>query len=345
MSAVNPSRLSGLKAAQLKYIAFLTGLNTTGTKAELEVLIKSRLSAAPVPQKAQRILSVDMGIRNLAFCLLEKPRNTSLPDGTNIDNATVSVQAWKRVDVLGQLVHDLKGFSALEADDGPLPAARKRRKKAESLPEPETQMARPSKARKQKIPADAFTPSSLSKVAYDIAAEFIAYEPCTILIERQRFRSGGAPMIQEWTVRVNMLESMLHACFETLRRCRATDGSPFPDVFEVSPKRVGSFWTAGYGVPLTMPEDWDVDENVAKIIGGKVEKKDKVAVARSWINDHESVSLSFSEDVQETVQSFQQAKKLDDLADCLLQGMAWIRWQENRFQLSKLLQRQPTTLT
>lgn len=41
-----------------------------------------------------------------------------------------------------------------------------------------------------------------------------------MLIERQRFRTGGGAAIFEWTLRVNSLEAMLHAAFAALRGVR-----------------------------------------------------------------------------------------------------------------------------
>jgi cruciform cutting endonuclease 1 len=45
-----------------------------------------------------------------------------------------------------------------------------------------------------------------------------------VLIERQRFRTGGAAAIFEWTLRVNTLEAMLHAGFAALNLGGGVEG-------------------------------------------------------------------------------------------------------------------------
>jgi cruciform cutting endonuclease 1 len=148
--------------------------------------------------------------------------------------------------------------------------------------------------------ANPYTPSSLSKIAFGLASEFLRYRPDYILIERQRFRSGGGPAIQEWTVRVNMLESMLWASLETMShghdRNTATQDRPFPKVLEMSPRRVGMFWLDREDLSPT-PADMAVTllrsketvlatevEATTKMKKKSFEKKDKIALARHWLS-------------------------------------------------------------
>lgn len=318
-----------LKVWQLKYCAFLTGAASTGTKAKLEDSLVNSLSNITISKDRYRILSVDMGIRNLAYCVLD----VQLPQSRRQQPKSIPlkpfyrVEEWQRFDVLAK------------PGDGPSPTVRQARKE---------------------ITNEAFTPSALSKIAYKITQKLLAHRPDVILIERQRFRSGGASAIQEWTVRVNMLESMLWACLETLRHNSSLKSSEAPDVQEISPKRVGSFWTADGSIDLGVPDDIFCgphdkgDTDVLKGVKTKVEKKDKIAVLKSWLKGDGGVDLDFSPAVKETVGSFGvladlqsgnnvagprkrvPASKLDDLTDCMLQAMAWVRWEENSRKLRRL---------
>jgi cruciform cutting endonuclease 1 len=62
---------------------------------------------------------------------------------------------------------------------------------------------------------DAFHPQKLAEHANALANGLAlkppgsARPPDTILMEQQRFRTMGASAVQDWTLRVNMLEAML----------------------------------------------------------------------------------------------------------------------------------------
>lgn len=320
--------MSTLKAWQLKYWAFLTGAASTGTKAELQSALNKR-NAISVPKSKQRIVSVDMGIRNLAFCALEIPPSTH-SSGVK----PLKVTTWKRMDLLSTTATSPEAVEAVSAIEVSKSKKTKAQRQLESA-----------------IAREAFTPSSLSKTAYEVTTDLLNLKPTTILIERQRFRSGGASTILEWTIRVNMLESMLWACLETLRASNAEIVSP--DIQAVNPARVAHFWTEGLGtIPLRPPPDMflpsstlatTISEAVAR--KGKVDKKAKVAIVKSWVTgESEDVSLSFEGQAAEISEAFKQARggrlvaggKLDDLADCLLQAVAWARWEENRRTIDRL---------
>lgn len=324
---------AGLKAWQLKYCAFLTGSVSTGRKQQLESSLLSHLSERRISKPKCRILSVDMGIKNLAYCVLDThflDPDSKAKKSTDPRMPPTAV-AWQKVDVLAD---------------------------ANSIAGEEPKQA---KQIKRQIANSAFTPSALSKTAYQITQTLLSHRPDIVLIERQRFRSGGASAIQEWTVRVNMLESMLWACLETLQRSGGSKAAQAPEVFEVSPKRVGSFWTAGDGGELKVPDEIFLDlssggdPGLLKHVKRKVEKKDKIAVVKSWLKGEGGVELAFSDEVKEAVDSFGilrgsgaedgdgrgskkrvAASKLDDLADCMLQAMAWVRWEENSRRLKRL---------
>ncbi|KAK3066672.1 hypothetical protein LTR53_016882, partial [Teratosphaeriaceae sp. CCFEE 6253] len=223
--------LGGWKLAQLKHAAFLSGLPSTGTKAAIIATLEAPTAFVAPRTSGSRILSVDMGIRNLAYCVVEVPGIKKSP-GTLDTAGPLTVTEWKKIDLLR---------SAGQSPE-PLPH-HKDIKSAAIVPERKT---KPRVV--NQVPASVFTPAELSKTAYRVTRELLKYKPTAILIERQRFRSGGAAAIQEWTVRVNMLESMLWACLQTLRESSGPRTESFPTTHEVNPARVAAFWTSDSAV-------------------------------------------------------------------------------------------------
>ena len=343
----SPKLPSGLKAAQLKHVAFLVGLPTAGTKAELNGIILRRLRDPPLLSRPTRIVSIDMGIKNLGICALEAPGVMSSTH-TGHDKSSLKVVAWKKLDVLNSLTSTGTTTSIRDEESDLTKVLKSARK-------------RPAPALSPSI----FTPSSLSKIALSIAQDLLrTYNPTHILIERQRFRSGGAAAVQEWTLRVNMLESMIWACLESLRVGKES----FPAVHEVSPVRVAKFWCLGPStIGTTPPLDlFAVDRKDTKTLAlanevsrktSKIEKKDKIAVVKSWLDEDKSengdstVALELSNEAMVVADSFlsdgkggrsgktstPSSGKLDDLADCLLQGAAWVRWEENHQRIFQIL--------
>ena len=80
-----------------------------------------------------------------------------------------------------------------------------------------------------------FAPNAMADMAYRLVTEHILpKKPSHILIERQRFRTANQAGIFEWTVRVNMLESMIYAILEVMKATGKFDGV----IVAVPPKRV-----------------------------------------------------------------------------------------------------------
>jgi cruciform cutting endonuclease 1 len=338
--------LNALKSKPLQHIAFLTGVPSAGTKSHITSQLHESIHRPRLPSGKSRILSVDMGIRNLAYCVIDVP--------ASLDTAgrSLHLHSWKRLDLLEKMRPNV-ATSQLEEPDQ---SSEKYRGE--------------SKAVASAIIRNSFTPSIMSKVALQVAQDFLRYKPDVILIERQRFRSGGGSAIQEWTVRVNTLESMLWACFETMKSVKGDEkAGDFPTVYEVAPKRVASFWTgpseahlpaANLLTPEYSPPDLKATTVKTKAAGSG--KREKIALLRSWLEGTGEVSLEFSPETKATAAAFATGlkrrktksnesnaaeeavlgheTKLDDLADCVLQGAAWARWEENRRFIFEALKEQ-----
>jgi cruciform cutting endonuclease 1 len=293
-----------LKLAQLKQLAFKCGISTSGTKPVLtsrlrdEITITSRQRPSPL-----RILSIDMGIRNLAYCILDVPKSSL--------KSRPSIRAWQRLSV-STVPEVLENRTEGSVEVTPV--------------------------------KEAFNPATLSAAAYILLRKkLLLEEPTHILIERQRFRSMGSRNILEWTVRVNMFESILYAVLCALKGEGVWNG----EVLAISPGKVGPFWvgeeTEGVG-----------SKKLRTSKNAKIRNKGaKIDLVRDWLEGGEMVELG-NKSVEDVAKRYKEKwdrapggrkksqddgeekmGKLDDLADSLLQGMAWIQWEENKRNVLK----------
>jgi cruciform cutting endonuclease 1 len=319
--------IPNLKAAQLKRLAFLCGLPTTGTKSQLTDRIvdasraRTGYRAGVQSSASPRILSIDMGIRNMAFSLL-----TSVPSALE---ATSTPRTPPRIHLHAWSTHDFLAAGT----QPPLPDPRY----TGSLPDP-------------------FAPLILAHTAARFVRDtLLPLQPTHVLIERQRFRTGGAAPVQEWTLRVNSLEAMLHAVFRTLQEYKTWAG----EVVSIPPSRVGPFWLEsdqptvrelGSGRNASR-ETLKKESAAAKKLNLKREKANLLG---TWLENGHTILPTEGNGATCTVKLFRQrlqrprrvrkAKageenndveltKIDDLSDSLLQGMAWLKWEENKLQL------------
>ena len=313
------SRLSWLGSctnAQLRILARAVGVNTSGTKPILTSALRDHLPKRTLDlDKSQRtrILSIDMGIRNLAYCCLVLPR-TGRQNTTGVEKPVV--HNWTRLAISEEPT------KSGESKDNLLP---------EANGEP-----------KASSPKEAFDPATYSQHAYDLVTTLVEdLKPTHVLIERQRFRSMGGPAVLEWTLRVNMLEAMIYAVLKTFSERGLWQGV----VHSVTPSKVSNFWITdsetvlkeGSGsksaktktAKINMVAEWLKEgtrfelKGAAAQLGEAYLRKKTGKVNQSSVKQKSSASKA-----QAAVGN--SVKKLDDLADCLLQGMAWIKWDENR---------------
>jgi len=267
-----------LKVVELKQLSSLLGLNVTGNKTDLRNQIHSLADNATPPARISRILSIDMGIRNLAYCVVDVPTSSR-------SRRPPKILHWTRTAV--------PLFPTLSSPSISLP--------------------------------------HFAAAANSLASTLLRdHAPSHILIERQRWRSGGGSSVLEWTIRVNSLEAMLHAALHALQASGVWAGS-----FEsVDPGRVARLW---------------VPEKQGQVTAAGI-KKLKKEVVRGWLSGggvmrlagkdaEESAELVLLGDAPRGVKKRNgekltpEERKIDDLADCLLQAVAWMKWQENRTRL------------
>ncbi|KAK4458522.1 mitochondrial cruciform cutting endonuclease 1, partial [Cladorrhinum samala] len=318
---------SSLTNAALRNLCSLCGLPKTGTKP----LIRHRLQLAahtyqPIPRNA-RILSIDLGLRNFAFSLISP--NPSLPS-----SPSTSPSLLQACTSLTSLPTSLPNVT-LHAWD-----------RLDLIPS---------------VPASfAFSsPASMASLTHSLVTDYLLpLKPTHILIERQRYRSSNQLPIQEWTVRVNTLEAMLHATF------RALAPPAEAQVASVTPKLVASYMFPN----SSTAETYDYDGVPA--VGNRAQrayrllKKNKVKMLGRWLAGDQQMIRPGNKDMQKMLGFFVEAfeskgkrrgrkkkklvgvqaeeqegeevmdvremvGKLDDLSDSVLQGMVWIQWNRN----------------
>jgi len=275
-----------------------------------------------------------MGIKNLAFCVIEPNEDTS-------KQQTYKLVDWKRLNLLAPTV-PTTDIDFVESDS------------SDTNTEADVTETNTDKSSSAFTPLDGdtkpfFTPSNIAPLAYQLSQTLLKYNPTTILIERQRFRSARGSAVQEWTLRVNMLEAMLWACFETSRGLAGNRGHAGDfEVKEMNPSRIAAFWNSKPDMVgdveavvkgQTAPEQMEVQEKTAR----GMEKKEKIKLVKNWLD--EGVVIGTPE-VRDVVTGFDDSKgrkrgegvgKKDDFADCLVQGVTAAIWQSNIFALRDVL--------
>ncbi|PYH36449.1 uncharacterized protein BO87DRAFT_354954 [Aspergillus neoniger CBS 115656] len=382
--------LRPLKAKALQQIAQRTGIQSSGTKAVLVERLEGELAPLIIPLRTQydaendgapkkhtkkrsdnndgiRLLSIDMGIRNLAFAVLHAPLLSSFSSSSTVssetgtpkdkskckeENNTITLTAWKRLSIPDLCHaqhpqhHDQEGPASLILPTTPKPKSK-------------------SKETKAKAKED-FSPSLYARHAYTLITTLLStYNPTHILIERQRFRTGGGSAVQEWTIRVGVLEGMLYAVLETVNSSGLFSSSGGKvQVYPVEPGRVSRFW--GEGEEAGDIGDGEVVKKTKKRKNVRDVKKMKIGLVRGWLSSLSSDSATAvgdgagdegrrvmigDDEVRKLAKSFLEKcegkrrikkadgedgedsmdiGKLDDLADCLVQGVTWLEWQRMR---------------
>lgn len=190
-----------------------------------------------------RILSIDMGIRNLAFAVLGVYPGGSGGFGGSGCELDLRLDAWRRVSLpldrgisveeFGRYLDTPPGHDQPSLDSGTADAEdiqpktktktntnTKTKTKTQNQSENQTQSKEQenTKDRKEKEKKPPFYLPVYAAHAHSMLTTLLTrYRPTHVLIERQRFRSGGGAAVQEWSLRVGVFEGMLWAVLVSLR--------------------------------------------------------------------------------------------------------------------------------
>ncbi|KAF2004980.1 ribonuclease H-like protein [Amniculicola lignicola CBS 123094] len=300
-----PPKRAGPTVATLRSLLMQIGSSASANRDELisrlsRDLLRPKISGFEERKKSIRILSVDMGIRNLAFCVADVKMGTPSKKGGEPPAAHMYVEAWRRLDVGEEVMRpvsqDSTSHTVLQSVD-------------------------------DEDAADPYSPPTLSQTAYTLLSQtLLPYNPDIILLERQRWRSSSGPSIQQWTVRVNTLEGMIWAILTALREeankstKEIAKGTCDYQLFGVYPKRVGQYWIGTSVEEAVSPKskgkskkledeiavgpEGEVEEltrsnpdrkrTVKKLSRAKIEKSTKIKLVRSWLATGASSTTSSS---------------------------------------------------
>ncbi|RAH82636.1 ribonuclease H-like protein [Aspergillus japonicus CBS 114.51] len=460
--------LRTLHGTHLQRIAQRTGIHSSGTKPVLTRRLETELpqceyqrapsAGAPAPAaQGMSILSIDMGIRNLAFAhLLVAPPPPTPPlhssgalkreeDAGDRHRPRITLTAWRRLSVFApdsDFELQSQEPSQLHPETAVPLTTQNQTQTQTQIPDEASEPTEAHPPPSDPAPASdldpdldpdpspeeeagkvigPYCPASYAEAAYALITTLLArYRPTHVLIERQRFRSGGRAPVQEWSIRVGVFEGMLYAVLEALRHERGAHPNsnsnsnshavggpgpgpvpvPVPQVYGVEPGRVSRFWSGrvspihgeGEGkatgerkrrrrkvqqqqqqqtppppqadAPATA-EDGAAEaatERPArkkKKSAGEV-KKMKMDLVGHWLQNaaaattttttsssSSSLAVADDQELHQWVEAYRtrwqtrrgagahlpEIGKLDDLADCLVQGVTWLEWQQMRHRL------------
>lgn len=314
--------LTKLNNRQLHRLAVYIGTPCSGTKPcrlrQVEHAIQGALqlddgqnrsgTGRAARSQPLSIVSIDVGIRNLAYCHLSTYLST-----INVENEPVNIDAWTRMSIEE---HDAAKTDEIEkiSRAGPPPALSTIRADKES-----------------------YEPAVYAMRAYSFIKRIIeSHQPTHVLIERQRFRSAGSAAIQEWTIRVGVFEAMLYAALHTLK----AEKHYHCHVIPMSPKQVNRYWLESDWEELSEQPRTRKTASAAKLekikCVGQIMDSSKSTADLIFSAEAIATKLAFLSRHERRKSGSGTKPKLDDLSDSFLQGLGWIHWQMNRLRLSAL---------
>lgn len=371
MSLVFPPKITSV---QLKSLARLCGRTRSGTKAAIQERIVDGLKDFEPLAPGTRVLSIDLGIRNLAYSLLEVPES-DVPSGTRQrgrrKDAAASLSrkptlhAWERLALIPKIPKPAKSkkkskkteqveveLESTTEESGSNTATKPKKKKTRKAtphPESDDQAATLAAALSEAaddptttpVVVEDFSPARLSSLAVDLITDrLLPLRPNIVIMEQQRFRSMGGSAVLEWTLRVNSLESMLYAVFTTMKSLGKWPGGRLEGVVA---RNVLEFMATQEAPNNGNLDIWDKEKvgdnkKIKKDIVGRIlQSRNSLQIAKG-ADAVEEIAKEYLEKWERTgkrgkANAATSVKKMDDLADCLLQGLAFIRWQENKRKL------------
>lgn len=362
-----------LKLKDLSSLALATGQPLSGTKTMLMKRISACLAAVMVDidhfQDHHPDLATSLAVNSidLSSDSVVQLKKTILPRSIVSIDVGIRNLAWVELSSRGEIlrwsVDDLLGVVGPETElagvgEGNLPD------EAPTKAIHETTIAKKKAKRSKKAPAPQYDPRSVALRLDQIMQTIIDSEQIEgVIVERQRFRTGGMHSVLDATFKCGVVEGMIHtwlAIWEKGRLPGILDNKRKDVVIEsISPRAVATWWNIGSGTrssdgdsstEASTDSDSEVDTNLnvsdaaakesKKVPKYATKKKLSRAIVDGWIQKLEDeerrktrvrdinhpLRVSCSPDIREW---YRLEKKRDDLSDCLLQAVAWYEWREH----------------
>ena len=303
--------LSTLKATQLRHLAHLTSVHTHGTKPALLSRLTSSLPQPLLSHPTAKILSIDLGLRNLGICLASLTYNPT---------PQLHVNRWSRLTLI--------------PSQSPSSSSSKRKEEKEKV----NHLFQPPQL--APLAHNLVTQTFLTRHPTTLLLERQRHRSAGAAAVLEWTLRVGALEAMVWAV----LETLKHQ-----RQKPAFPACWAVEPGQVARFWVNG-WADGKGAVLDELErgvETKVKMGVKKRAAGDV-KKEKVALVRRWLGNEGAApfKLSFAKEAAEVrdrllmpvrgrgtrVSGKEEDKvgKLDDIADCFLQAVTWVQWDWNR---------------
>ncbi|KAI8991105.1 ribonuclease H-like domain-containing protein [Mycotypha africana] len=167
---------------------------------------------------------------------------------------------------------------------------------------------------------DSFHPSVVAPVVRQFVTDRVQChlgQVDRVLIEQQRARSGGGHAVLEATLRVNCVEAVLWTGLY-----EAVDRLPKKRYIEMTPllrQSIDNVWMED--LETVIKQNSERFKGVKK--GYYLKKQASTMLVQHWLQTN---SVFHCDDNFKAM--FLKEKKRDDLSDCLMQALAWFKWEK-----------------
>ncbi|KAG0363418.1 hypothetical protein BG005_000052 [Podila minutissima] len=377
-----------LKLKDLSSLALATGQPLTGTKTVLVKRISACLSAVMVdidhfrdqhPHLATPLVSNAIGL--FSSDTVAQLKHSILPRSIVSIDVGIRNLAWVELSSRGEIlrwsVDDLLGADGTSEADGSADLGKAQDlhdeapSKTTNTSAHETTNTKKKAKWTKKTPLPLYDPRSVALRLDQIMQTIVDSKRIGgVIVERQRFRTGGMHSVLDATFKCGVVEGMIHTWLALWEK-EHVPGSPdkkHKDVIieSISPRAVGAWWSIGSVTrssdggssseestgslsELDTSDAGDMSKRPKKTPKYATKKKQSRMIVDGWMHKLEAqedktatrdnnhpLRVSCSSIIRER---YRLEKKRDDLSDCLLQAVAWYEWREHA--MNEALHRYP----